>query len=270
MKWFKHDSNACADAKLQRIRMKYGMEGYGLYWYCLELIADNVDENNLTFELEHDAELIAHSTGIHYERVEEMMRYMVDLGLFESEQGRITCLKMAHRLDQSMTSSPRMRDMIKKIRKNHDSVMINHDSVMQEETRLEENRKEKKRESKPKRAQGTRLRSDFSLPDEWAEFARTKRPDINPQLTFEEFKDYWIAQPGQKGVKLDWLATWRNWVRREKAVVSHKKTDDNARPDVWGVNVTELMTMATRHGITPRPGEGWDDLRRRVNEKIRD
>ena len=28
------------------------------------------------------------------------------------------------------------------------------------------------------------------------------------------FVDYWIAQPGQKGVKLDWDATWRNWMRK--------------------------------------------------------
>ena len=28
------------------------------------------------------------------------------------------------------------------------------------------------------------------------------------------FRDYWIAQPGAKGVKLDWAATWRNWCRR--------------------------------------------------------
>lgn len=30
------------------------------------------------------------------------------------------------------------------------------------------------------------------------------------------FIDYWIAQPGQKGVKLDWEATFRNWIRRSK------------------------------------------------------
>jgi len=33
----------------------------------------------------------------------------------------------------------------------------------------------------------------------------------------DQFKDYWIAQPGQKGVKLDWEATWRNWVRNTNA-----------------------------------------------------
>jgi hypothetical protein len=31
----------------------------------------------------------------------------------------------------------------------------------------------------------------------------------------EKFRDYWIAKPGAGGVKLDWEATWRNWVRRE-------------------------------------------------------
>jgi uncharacterized protein YdaU (DUF1376 family) len=31
----------------------------------------------------------------------------------------------------------------------------------------------------------------------------------------EDFRDYWTAQPGQKGVKLDWAATWRRWVRTQ-------------------------------------------------------
>ena len=76
------------------------MVGYGLYWYCLELVARTVDKHNLSFELEHDAEIIAHRTGIHRDLVQEMMAYMVDIGLFESSQGRITCLKMVKRLDE--------------------------------------------------------------------------------------------------------------------------------------------------------------------------
>ena len=31
---------------------------------------------------------------------------------------------------------------------------------------------------------------------------------------FPRFKDYWLAQPGRKGVKADWPATWRNWIRK--------------------------------------------------------
>lgn len=107
MKWFKHDSNANGDAKLKRVRIKYGMEGYGLYWYLLELIAAGIERHNLTFELEHDAELIAHDTGIHYERIHEMMNYFIDLELFESSQGIITCLKMAARTDEYISKSLR-------------------------------------------------------------------------------------------------------------------------------------------------------------------
>lgn len=29
-----------------------------------------------------------------------------------------------------------------------------------------------------------------------------------------KFRDYWAAQPGAKGRKMDWPATWRNWVRK--------------------------------------------------------
>lgn len=48
------------------------------------------------------------------------------------------------------------------------------------------------------------------LPDDWL-------PDCDYDLpTLEYFRDYWKAVPGQKGIKLDWQATWRNWVRNER------------------------------------------------------
>jgi uncharacterized protein YdaU (DUF1376 family) len=61
-------------------------------------------------------------------------------------------------------------------------------------------------------ARATRLPDDFS-PD--FDFAVS----MGIQNTLEEahkFRDYWRAQPGQKGVKLDWPATWRNWCRNAK------------------------------------------------------
>ena len=64
---------------------------------------------------------------------------------------------------------------------------------------------------------GSRLSQDFCLPNEWNSWARNERPELNVLQTFDKFKDYWIAQAGQKGVKLDWFATWRNWVRNTNA-----------------------------------------------------
>lgn len=140
MKWFKHDSNANTDAKLRRVRLKYGMAGYGLYWYCLELIANNVDQSNITFELEHDVDIIAADTGIGFELVHEMMEFMVSQGLFDEAGGIYSCIKMAQRLDKSMTSNPYMRNLIERAKQSHDKVMIKSDKVMQDKNRLDKNR----------------------------------------------------------------------------------------------------------------------------------
>jgi uncharacterized protein YdaU (DUF1376 family) len=71
---------------------------------------------------------------------------------------------------------------------------------------------------KEKKTLGKRLANDFNMPDSWGEFCEKERSDLIPIKVFEQFKDYWVAQAGQKGVKLDWDATWRNWVRNTKAV----------------------------------------------------
>ena len=119
--------------------LDYGLEGYGLYWYCIELIAGRVDKDNITFELEHDARIIARNAGSTAKKVEEMMRYFVKVGLFEDSSGMITCMKLARRLDKSMTSNAEMREIISKF-KSHDSIMTESAKPMQEENRLEENR----------------------------------------------------------------------------------------------------------------------------------
>lgn len=68
-----------------------------------------------------------------------------------------------------------------------------------------------------KNKRGERLALNFSFPLEWEQFCKETRPELHPTRTFDQFKDYWISQAGQKGVKLDWFATWRNWVRSTNA-----------------------------------------------------
>jgi hypothetical protein len=70
---------------------------------------------------------------------------------------------------------------------------------------------------KEKKTLGKRLASDLTLPIEWEQFCQQTRPELNPAKTFDQFKDYWTSVAGQKGVKLDWFATWRNWVRNTNA-----------------------------------------------------
>jgi hypothetical protein len=74
---------------------------------------------------------------------------------------------------------------------------------------------------------GSRLSQDWFLTKSLGDWATQERPDLDVCQVAEQFKDYWIAQPGQKGVKLDWDATWRNWVRNTKAVKANPA--DNIR-----------------------------------------
>lgn len=97
--------------------LDYGAEGYGLYWYCIELIAQNINEDNITFELEHDARIISRNLGLSNEKTASIMKYMVEVGLFEiSNSNRIVCSALASRIDKSMTSNPRMRNIINNMR----------------------------------------------------------------------------------------------------------------------------------------------------------
>lgn len=70
--------------------------------------------------------------------------------------------------------------------------------------------------SKPKPpANGTRLPPDWFLSTELGEWALAQglsRERIKQES--DKFADYWTAKPGAAGRKLDWDATFRNWIRR--------------------------------------------------------
>jgi len=68
------------------------------------------------------------------------------------------------------------------------------------------------------RTRGSRLSADWVLPKEWADWAKQERPDLDLRSVGEQFRDYWSAKAGSGATKLDWQATWRNWVRNQKQV----------------------------------------------------
>lgn len=70
--------------------------------------------------------------------------------------------------------------------------------------------------SKAETAAGTRLPADWMPDDSMVDFCNATRPDLHPEAVAHHFRDYWISQPGAKGRKADWHATWRNWVRSQK------------------------------------------------------
>ena len=82
-----------------------------------------------------------------------------------------------------------------------------------------------KSKSKPY-ALATRLPADWKPSEIDIEFCKNNRPDLDWKLIADGFKDWWIAVPGAKAKKIDWAATWRNWVRNQKKDFVKKESFD--------------------------------------------
>jgi len=68
-----------------------------------------------------------------------------------------------------------------------------------------------------KKQRGSRLPNKIENIQEWIDFCNKERPDLTAHAVYSQFRDYWISKAGSGGVKLDWFATWRNWVRGQSA-----------------------------------------------------
>lgn len=88
--------------------------------------------------------------------------------------------------------------------------------------------KNQKRAEAPQRSRGSRLPAEWVPSEILKAWAVKERPDLNLEVTEERFRDYWKAVPGSKGLKLDWDATFRNWVRIERAGSKTKEIDYDA------------------------------------------
>ena len=60
---------------------------------------------------------------------------------------------------------------------------------------------------------GTRLPDDFAPSPEMFEWFRKNCPHVDGKTEHAQFCDYWHSKPGKDGRHLDWVATWRRWMR---------------------------------------------------------
>lgn len=112
---------------------------------------------------------------------------------------------------------------------------------------------------------GTRLAADFALDEQLLAYTLEHAPSLNVTRELEAFRDYWSAQPGSKGVKSDWRATWRMWVRR-----GHERAVADGWKPVQRDAASTLHDWLAARGVTRdeyerRKGEtGWLESLREV------
>lgn len=62
------------------------------------------------------------------------------------------------------------------------------------------------------RKRGTRIPDDFAVTPDMVTWAKTRVPHVDGRLETEKFINYWTAKTGKDATKVDWPATWRNWM----------------------------------------------------------
>ncbi|WP_010660231.1 hypothetical protein [Brucella anthropi] len=82
-------------------------------------------------------------------------------------------------------------------------------------------RSDVKAQAPAKAKRGSRLPDDFKA--DLSEASRLGLSEADAIREADKFRDYWNSQPGQRGVKLDWQATWRNWCRSAVERKPHRK-----------------------------------------------
>ena len=97
-------------------------------------------------------------------------------------------------------------------------------------------------EGKNRLIKGSRLPQDWIIPKEYVDFCLIERPDLDPIVIANMFKDYWIAKSGSDAIKNDWFATWRNWVRRQDASRINKSAQREADRQ-WFVGGSDAPTI---------------------------
>ena len=76
--------------------------------------------------------------------------------------------------------------------------------------------------------------------------------DQEVQNEFDSFRDYWNAKSGKDAAKLDWQATWRNWIRTSKRYRENKHASTANETKSIGRRFSEaVFDSCNRQGLDP-------------------
>ncbi len=104
MKWFKHDTNTFSNPKIEMLKEKHGVAGYGVYFQLVELIASAVDKDNVDdwgyLPDVYSMEYLAKKFCVDINLLQEIIDTCISLKLIEKRKERIFCPKVLNRCDE--------------------------------------------------------------------------------------------------------------------------------------------------------------------------
>ena len=124
---------------------------------------------------------------------------------------------------------------------------------------------------------GARLPDDWTMDDTLLAYCVGKGwSSLEARIINETFENYWRAQPGAKGRKLDWRATFRNWVISQKRwqIQQTAAAEEEARQKIaetWELRYRDWLRTEVwnreMYGPAPHePGHKGPKLFKRIEE----
>jgi len=133
MKWFKHLSDSYSNLKHQQVLAEFGIEGYGFYWVCLELIAQQGKSFKIKSEKNWKKTLM-YLTRSKEERIDALLDVFARVSLIDEKSlkhGDLYIPKMSEYADEYTDKVRRMS------RQGRDKVRL--DKITTDNQRLENN-----------------------------------------------------------------------------------------------------------------------------------
>jgi hypothetical protein len=215
-RWFRFYDDAINDPKVLRLS-----DAMFRAWVTLLCIASK-----------HDGVLpptgdVALMLRIKIAKVAEWLAALTAAGLIDNDDGVFAPHNWNARQFKSDVSTERVKRFRKQQRNVSETVIETAPETEQKQiTETEQSREERARK------RGARLAVDWKPSAEDANEAMKRLGGAIPaEQELLKFHDYWKAQPGQRGIKLDWDATWRNWIRNAKGQPNGRRTVHDAARD---------------------------------------
>lgn len=111
-----------------------------------------------------------------------------------------------------------------------------------------------------KAPRATRIPADWRPDADLLTWAMKERPDLSITGQVESFKDYFLAKAGKDGCKLDWRATFRNWIRNARAVYKPAVPEPKQPSPAQVVRVRKVVDTT----INPRVQEMMAELAKKL------
>lgn len=236
--YFSHDYNAANDTKVLFLRHQLGMEGYGIYWFLIEQLANA--GGKLPLELIPVLSMQMQSTDIKVKGV------ILNFDLFKIVEGEFYSERLTNHLElrNKLSESGKTGAANRWGNREANRVAIG-----------DGNAKERKgKEIKEKETKVKVNRQTLFSETEYVDIENFKAAFIGTQYEEANFAYYheviknWSDSKGEK--KLNWIATAKNWMARD--LKEGKFVHLNYKPNATGTNTNHKPSFSDRQ---------WDALK---------